>query len=146
MTEQTAQTGEKAQAGTLPRCKATCVDGSSCKAAALPGQATCIFHSPDAQALLAESRRKGGLTRAAMLIPVDLGIGELHWDTVEGLLAIIGAAGEKLLAGQLDPSRARALSEMAGRMLAALGGQVLDERLCALESALQELEADRAQG
>jgi len=74
-----------------------------------------------------------------MLGPVDLGVGELHWDTVEGLLAIIGAAGEKLLAGQLDPSRARALSEMAGRMLAALGGQVLDNRMAALEKDLGEL-------
>ena len=140
MTAEMAQTPEKGQADTLPRCSATCLDGQPCRSPAQPGKTCCMFHDPEAAPMLEEARRKGGLTRAAMLGPVDLGIGELDWTTAAGLARIMAGAGEKMLAGQLDPSRARALSEMAGRMLAALGGQVLDERLCAIESALEELE------
>jgi len=139
MTAEAAETGENRQAGNLPRCKATCLDGAPCKAAALPGQRTCLFHSPDAAALLADARKKGGLTRAAMLLPVALGIGELDWQTPAGLVRIMAAAGEKMLAGQLDPARARALSEMAGRMLAALSGQVMEERLDALEERISRI-------
>ena len=134
------QTGENGQADSLARCSATCLDGERCKVQAMPGLRVCLFHSPDAQAMLTHARRKGGLTRSAMLTAVDLGIGALDWGTPSGLLAIMGAAGEKMLLGQLDPSRARALGDMAGRMLAALRDEVMETRLAAVERLLSELE------
>ena len=140
MSEETAKAAANEQAGSIPRCTATCQDGQPCKSAALPGKRYCLFHDPEQAPMLEEARRKGGLTRQAMLVPVDLGIVELDWSTATGLARIMAAAGEKMLAGQLDPARAKALSEMAGRMLAALGAQVLDERLKAIEATLAELE------
>ena len=144
MGDRGAETPEDGQADSLARCQASCVDGSRCRAQALPGRRTCLFHSADAQAMLRDARRKGGLTRAAALLPVDRGIGELDWSTPAGLVAIMGAAAEKMLGGQLDPSRARALGEMAGKMLAALSGQVMEARIGEVERLLREIEeADR---
>ncbi|HUU55611.1 MAG TPA: hypothetical protein VMY87_11895 [Armatimonadota bacterium] len=73
-----------------------------------------MFHSPEAASLLADARRKGGLSRAAMFQAVDLGF-ELDWGTPAGRVAIIAAIGEKLLLGQIDPSRARTLVEITFR-------------------------------
>ncbi len=77
-----------------------------------------------------------------MLNPIDLG--PLDWSTPSGIVATVTAAANALLAGRLDPSRARALAEMASRVLAALSDQLLEERLRAIEQQLRELEAQDA--
>ena len=136
-----AGSAENGQAGTLPRCQATNRGGERCGAAVRPGGLFCVFHDPELEPMRVEARRRGGITRAAMLLPVDLQIGELDWRTADGLLTIIAAAAEAMLAGRLDPSRQRALSDSATKVLAALHGPVLDDRLAAVEAMLAELEA-----
>jgi hypothetical protein len=136
MSTEAPETGQNGQAGSLRRCSATCVDGSPCKAAALPGKTVCLFHSPEAAALLRDAKRRGGLNRAAMLERVDLG--PLDWETAAGLKDIMCKAAAAMLEGRLDSSRARALGDLAAKALAAMQGQVLEERLAAIERALAE--------
>ena len=137
-----AEAAENGQADTLPRCQATCKTGRPCRAAALPGKVLCFFHSPETEALRVEAAKRGGVSRAAMLAPVDLQIGELDWTTTEGLLAIIAASASRMLEGALDPSRQRAISDAATKVLAALHGPVLEDRLAALSALLERLEQE----
>lgn len=126
----------------MTTCKATKADGSPCTAKAIQGGDFCFFHDPDKKDEAKIAQSKGGQSKAVLWTVKP-------WRGLEGETTIMRApAPEEIInlladtidevkTGKIDPKVSNAVGYLAGVMLKAMQYEALEERLQAIEEALQ---------
>ena len=119
----------------VPSCSGTTSDGRPCRARPLPGESTCLFHSPVHEEEVAEGRKLGGLRRRRERTLI-------HAYDIEGLTSVaalrrlleIAALDVLSLENSVARSRTIVAVVTAGSKLLEVGE--LEGRLTALEAAV----------
>lgn len=112
-----------------PRCAGQRKDGTTCRAAALPGSRFCFAHDPARAAQRAAARAKGGRNRAQIV--------RLRGLVPPRLIAVFDALEAALTEvhdGALDPRAAGAMASLAKAMVSVLQAGELEERVRQLEA------------
>ena len=120
----------------VPSCSGTTSEGRPCRGRPLPGESTCLFHSPEHEEEVAEGRKLGGLRRRRERTLV-------HAYDIEGLASVaalrrlLEIAALDVLSLENSVARSRTLVAVvtAGSKLLEVGE--LEARLAALEAALR---------
>jgi hypothetical protein len=122
---------------TAPKCKAITKDGTPCQAYALAGSDYCFHHDPAQSAQRCEARSKGGHARHGRHVgpvgqaePVEL-------DTMADVAALLRHVINDTLKLENSLQRARTIGYLSGLFLKALDMAALEQRVIALEHALE---------
>jgi hypothetical protein len=117
-------------------CQYLKAGGEPCRAQALPGRTSCIFHDPDLAAKRAEGRKRGGTVRSKPAAVLPRSTPDLPLRTVADIAAMLGTTINQVRRGELDPKVGNCLAVLSGQLLRALEGGELAQRLDALEARL----------
>jgi hypothetical protein len=120
------------------QCEHKKADGRQCRAAALPDDPHCYFHSvaPAVAESRAAARRAGGGYRRRVVL--DPNGPDFKIDSYEDVLDIAAALVNAVVKGRLDPKLANAAAFVLSVILRALPGAVLTERLQDLAAEVAE--------
>jgi len=125
---------------TAPKCQATTKNGTPCQAYALAGSDYCFHHDPDQAAQRREARSKGGRARHGRHIgpvgqaePIELG-------TMADVATLLRQVIDDTFKLENSLQRARTIGYLAGHFLKALDMAALEQRVIALEHALESRE------
>ena len=125
-------------------CKATTEKGDQCRAAPLLDSDFCFWHDPEHEREAAEARRAGGINRkkeVALRAIFDVeGLG-----SIEDIRRVLEAALTGELALENSHARSRTLTGIATAAARLLQQGELDERMAAIEAALNLRQKDRKQ-
>jgi len=119
-----------------PRCAAIAEGGERCRARPLRGGELCVWHSPETVQEATDARRLGGLRRRRE--GAVSGAYELDGLTdIPGLRRVLEIAAVDALALENSVARVRALTAIVQVGARLLETGELEERLVALEAALE---------
>jgi hypothetical protein len=123
-------------------CRQIKANGERCRAAPLRDSEYCFMHDPSREQERDEARRLGGLRRrrekSVALVYQWLGL-----RSVQQIRRVLEVAVVDTLAQDNSPARSRALAYLASLALKALEVGELEERVAALEDALQDQRSGR---
>jgi len=115
-------------------CNGITKGGNKCRARVIPGTDWCVFHSADAAQRKAWAAQGGTNSAAKVRAKAALPAAAMGADEVGGWLAI---CFRRLIAERMDPTLGNAISGMAKAMLAVQAASEIEERLAALERAVE---------
>lgn len=116
------------------QCLATTKSGAPCRGRALPDSEFCLSHSPDRQAALAESRRKGGAAKSAR-VQARKALLEAGAVSADEVLALCWIVAQKVARGQLLPSQGAAVASLTRAWMSSRATLTLEELKRELEGA-----------
>jgi len=121
---------------TAVTCHGITREGKRCRARPLAGSTSCVNHSPD----VTDAQRKawaarGGTNSSARARARKQLPGELM--TADEIGAWLAICFKRVIAEKMDPGVANAVSTMSKAMLAVREASEVDERLNALEQAME---------
>lgn len=126
----------------MSQCKAIKADGQRCTAKAMQGSDYCFFHDPTKKDEAKEAQSRGGQSKT-VLCTVKPWRGQpgqtmvIRTPTPEEIVNLLADTIDEVKTGQVDPKVANAVGYLSGVMLKALQYEALEERLQAIEEALQ---------
>ena len=119
---------------TVVNCNGITKGGKKCRARVIPGTNWCVFHSADDAQRKAWAAQGGANSsakaRARKQLPGEL----MGADEIGAWLAI---CFKRVIAEKMDPSVANAVSTMSRAMLAVREASDIEDRLNALEQAME---------
>lgn len=128
----------------MSQCKATRRDGQPCTAQAQTDRDFCFFHDPTKADRVKAAKSKGG-SKVVVLAkedakpwrgqPGDLTV--LKSPATGDIVNLLADTIDEVKSGKVDPKVANAVGYLAGVMLKALDHEALEERLAAIEEALE---------
>ena len=129
----------------MTTCKAVKQDGDPCTAKALQGRDFCFFHDPDNATKAKEAQTKGGASKPVLTVvkswrgqPGEDGeTTTIQTPRPDEIVCLLADTIDEVKTGQIDPKIANAVGYLAGVMLKALQHEALEERLQAIEEAIQ---------
>ncbi len=128
----------------MAQCKALRKDGKPCQADALAGSDHCAFHAPEKAAAFKDGRVKGGevgkLATLSAVKPWRGAAGDVNvLKTVEPaeLVNLLCDTIDHVLTGKIDPKVGNAVGYLAGIIVKVQQYEAIEERLQAIEEALQ---------
>ena len=119
----------------IQTCTARTADGSSCRAAALPGSGLCFFHDPTK----AEDRRTAqslGGSRNRMKT-LDADAPDVKVESCQDVVRLISETINQVRKGQIDPRVANAIGYLANVLIKAAEQGDLEKRIEDLEAAVK---------
>ena len=125
---------------TAPKCQATTKNGTPCQAYALAGSDYCFHHDPNQAAQRREARSKGGRARHGRHIGPVGQAEPVVLATMADVATLLERAINETLQLENSIQRARTIGYLAGHFLKALDMAALEQRVIALEHALESRE------
>jgi hypothetical protein len=132
-------------AATRPTCTHTRLDGTPCRAAALPGKDCCTFHDPELSGRRAAGRRQGGETRSRRAA-VLAGAADVTFTAVGDVTALLAATASQVRRGELDCKVGNCLAYIAATALRALMPDEIARQVEELRQQVDELRGRRDGG
>jgi hypothetical protein len=119
-------------------CQKTKEDGSQCKASTLTSSMFCYFHDPAKAQERQEAQRAGGIARSrqAAVLPGETPDQQVR--KTSDVVELLGETLNQVRRGQIDPKVANSVAYIAGILLKALHGGLLEERIASLEAILSK--------
>lgn len=121
-------------AGNNARCQAPKADGSPCQATPLSGSRFCFFHDPDRANERQAGRQAGGRTGRAATLPTDSEFMDIK--TSADVVVLLSDTINRVRVGEIDPRVGNCVGYLAGVVMKALEQGEAEERLKALEAAV----------
>lgn len=118
------------------KCSFIKEDGQRCRAWALHDSEFCFLHSPEHANEVAEARRLGGERRGKETVVAEI-YGLEGLGSVEQIRRLLEIAAHETLAPKGSIARARAQAHIANVARALLKDSQIEQRLAALEAALE---------
>ena len=122
---------------TAQECQATTQTGAPCHAFAVAGSDYCFHHDPAHAAQRRAARRKGGRARHGRLIGPIRPPEPVTLETMRDVTLLLKRTINETLQLENSLHRARTIGYLAGFVLKALEMTTLEERVAALEAALE---------
>jgi hypothetical protein len=122
---------------TAPKCQATTQNGTPCQAYALAGSDYCFHHDPARSSQRREARSKGGRARHGRHIGPVGQAEPIELDTMADVAALLRHVINDTLKLENSLQRARTIGYLSGLFLKALDMAALEQRVIALEHALE---------
>jgi hypothetical protein len=119
------------------KCKTSTSKGTICQAPPFSDQGYCFFHDPDLAKDRAKAQSVGGAKGKAMSLPINE-ISQIAIKSSSEILKLIGETIHQVRTGQLDPRIANCVGYLSGIALKAIEQSETEERLAALEVAVQK--------
>lgn len=116
------------------RCQAANANGAPCQAAPLDGETFCFFHHPDRTDERQAARRTGG-QQGRLRVPD--GVSDMRLERVEDVTRLLAETINHVRTGRLDVRVGNTVGYLAGVLLKALEQGDMEQRLTALEQAVQ---------
>jgi hypothetical protein len=117
------------------RCGATNRDGSSCRAAALPGSLFCLFHDPSRSDERREAQARGG--RQNHMKTLDVSAPDVSVKNRTDAIALLSETINQVRKGQIDPRVANCVCFLTNTLIKTIDDAQLDARIEQLEAAVK---------
>ena len=124
-------------------CQGITKGGRACRANAQVGRRYCYTHDPDREAERAESRRRGGLAKAADVRASKTWVRAGSSIDVETMPRMLLGMVESVASGELEPSQAMAIANVIKVALQVDGHLHWQRRTREIEDLLARLETIR---
>src|SRR5262245_60330037 len=110
------------------KCKHTKADWLRCKASPRPGGPFCLFHDPQMAKARRAGRKAGGVNRSRKAAILPANSPDLPLSSVTDVASFLATAINEVRRGQLDPRVGNCIGVLAGQLLKALEGSLLEEQ------------------